>query len=40
MKLTLFSNVERNILTNKNVIQMTKRIKGTKKLKVSLGFIQ
>ena len=40
MKLTLFSNVESNILTNKIVIQMTKRIKRTKKLKVSLGLIQ
>ena len=40
MKLTLFSNVESNILTNKNFIQMTKGIKGTKKPKVSLGLIQ
>ena len=42
MKLTLFSTVERNILilTNKNVIQMAKRIQWTKKLKVSLGLIQ
>ena len=32
MKLTLFSTVETNILTNKNVIQMAKKIKWTKKL--------
>ena len=35
--LTLFSA---NILTNKNVIQVAKRIRWTKKLKVSQGLIQ
>ena len=38
IKLTLFSNVESNILTNKNVMQIAKRIKLTKKLKLSQGF--
>ena len=37
---TLFSTVENNILTNKNVMQMVKRIKWTKKLKSSQGLIQ
>ena len=40
MKLTLFSTVDSNILTNKNVMQMVKRIKWTKKLKLSQGLIQ
>ena len=40
MKLILFSTIESNILTNKNVMQMAKRIKWTKKPKVSLGLIQ
>ena len=35
MKLALFSTVESNILTNKNVIQMAKRVIRTKKLKLS-----
>ena len=40
VKLALFSTVESNILTNKNVTQMVKRIKWTKKLKLSQAFIQ
>ena len=40
MKLTLFSTVENNILTNKNVMKMAKRIKLTKELKVLLRLIQ
>ena len=39
-KLVLFSIVESNILTDKNVIQFAKRIKSTKKLKLSQGLIQ
>ena len=40
MKLVLLSIIESNILTNKNVTQMVKRIKWTKKLKLSQAFIQ
>ena len=40
MKLALFSTVESNILTNKNVIQMAKKIKWTKKLKLLQSLIQ
>ena len=40
MKLALFITIESYILTNKNVIQMAKRIKLTKKLKLSQGLIQ
>ena len=40
MKLALFSTVENNTLTNKNVIQLVKRTKWTKKLKLSQGLIQ
>ena len=35
MKLTFFTTVESNILTNKNVTQMAKRIEWTKKLQLS-----
>ena len=42
VKLALFSTVGSNILTNKNVIEIAKRIKLTKrrKLKPSQGLIQ
>ena len=40
MKLALFSTVESNILTNKNVTQMAKKIKWTKKLKLLQSLIQ
>ena len=40
MKLTLFTTVESNILTNKNVTQMAKKIEWTKKLQLSQGLIQ
>ena len=42
VKLALFSTVGSNILTNKNVMEIAKRIKLTKKrkLKLSQGLIQ
>lgn len=40
MKLALFSTLESNSLTNKNVAQITKTIKWTKKLKLLEGLIQ
>ena len=40
VKLALFSTVESNVLTNKIVIQIAKRIKSTKKLKLLQGCVQ
>ena len=40
MKLALFSTVESNILTDKSVIQIAKRIRCTTKLKLSLNFLK
>ena len=40
VKLALFSTVGGYILNNKNVIRMAKRIKLTKKLKLSQGLVQ
>ena len=39
VKLTLFSTVESNILTDKNIMQMATIIKWLKKLKLSQGLI-
>ena len=40
MKLALFSFIENNILTSKDVLQMVKIVKWFKKLKLSQGLTQ